>query len=328
MRRMVSCASTLGAGTILGALHWGSAPSAGMAFAAAGVAATAPAWLLAGSVVRRDRELAELRRVAETVQRALLRPVPRRVGDLRADVRYLAADARATVGGDLYDVLDTPYGTRLIIGDVSGKGLAAVARAADVLGAFRELARHEPSLSGVAVRLDALVRARPADDEGFVTALLMGLPSGDGPAEIVYCGHPPPLLLRDGTATFPVSLAPAPPLGLLDLADGWCAAEPLPVRPGDRLLFYTDGVIEARDAAGRDYPLAQRAADLMRRDADTCLGPFLERLEDDLLGHTGGRLDDDAALLLVEVDRLGRLGPVAALPELPELRDHVLGDRQ
>ncbi|HEX2312509.1 MAG TPA: PP2C family protein-serine/threonine phosphatase [Thermomonospora sp.] len=322
MRRVVSCAGTLGAGTILGALHWSSDPYAGMALAVVGVAAAAPAWILARSAARRERELADLRRVADTVQRALLRPVPRRVGGVRAEVRYLAADARATVGGDLYDVLGTPFGTRLIIGDVSGKGLDAVSRAADVLGAFRELARHEPSLSGVAVRLDALVRDRPSIGEDFVTALLVGLPPGGGPAEIVHCGHPPPLLLRDGTATFAAPLVPAPPLGLLDLAGDWCAAEPLPFRPGDRLLFYTDGVNEARDAHGDFYPLERRAAALLRADEDTPPALFLERLERDLLRHTGGTLTDDAALLLVQADGPGP-------PEgLPDLGGHVLGDRQ
>jgi serine phosphatase RsbU (regulator of sigma subunit) len=303
MRRVVSGAAALSAGTILGALHWSAAPHAGAALTAAGFAAVVPAWLLARSTIRRDRELAELRRVAEMVQQALLRPVPPRLGAVRAEVRYLAADAGAKVGGDLYDVLRTPFGTRLIIGDVSGKGLAAVGRAADVLGAFRELARHEPSLSGVAMRLDALVRDdRPDGEEDFVTALLVELPPGEGLAEIVHCGHPPPLLLRDGSAARAAPLTPAPPLGLLDLVGGWCASELLPLRAGDRLLFYTDGVIEARGAGDDYYPLERRAEELARGDAARTPGEFLAGLEEDLLRHTGGRLSDDAALLLVQSD--------------------------
>ncbi|ACY99253.1 MULTISPECIES: PP2C family protein-serine/threonine phosphatase [Thermomonospora] len=309
MRQVAAGAAALGAATALAVLHWGNAP----ALAAAAPAVAVPAWLWSRSVTRRDRELAELRRVAEAVQQALLRPVPKRLGDLRTEVRYLAADAAAEVGGDLYDVLSTPFGTRLIIGDVSGKGLEAVSGAADVLGAFRELARREPSLAAVAMRLDALVRDRLGGAEGFVTALLVGLPKGDRPAEIVHCGHPPPLLLRDGRAACVEPVLQFPPLGLLELAGGWCAGEPLPLRPGDRLLLYTDGVSEARDGEGMCYPLARRVEELARGQEGHCPGRLLTALERDLRRHTGGRPADDAALLLVQLEAVPPVRPHADL---------------
>ena len=77
---------------------------------------------------------------------------------------------------------------------------------------------------------------------------------------MVGCGHPPPLLLRGALAAFIEPYA-APPLGLLDLTDGWRRASMLPVGDGDQLLLYTDGVSEARDEAGRFFPLAQVTAD-------------------------------------------------------------------
>ena len=70
--------------------------------------------------------------------------------------------------------------------------------------------------------------------------------AGGSWAELVCCGHPPPLLLREGSAVFVEPYA-APPLGLLDLADGWCQTIMIPVGDGDQLLLYTNGVSEARE---------------------------------------------------------------------------------
>lgn len=91
-------------------------------------------------VAARERELFHVRTVAEAAQRALLRPPPERIGRLRTAVRYVAAAAEARIGGDLYAVVDTRYGTRILLGDVQGHGLPAVETAADVLGVFREAA--------------------------------------------------------------------------------------------------------------------------------------------------------------------------------------------
>ena len=70
----------------------------------------------------------------------LLRPVPRRAGRVALAVRYLSAAEDSVVGGDFYDVAVTPYGVRLVVGDVKGKGLEAVQLAATVLGSFRQAA--------------------------------------------------------------------------------------------------------------------------------------------------------------------------------------------
>jgi hypothetical protein len=134
----------------------------------------------------------------------------------------------------------------------------------------------------------------------FVTALLVNFPvadSADGGvpaagswAELVCCGHPPPLLLRDGSAAFIEPYA-APPLGLLDLAEGWCRASMIPVGDGDQLLLYTDGVSEARDAAGQFFPLAQVIADTVR---DT--GPDRAPLLDVMVARYPAAAGDDALI--------------------------------
>jgi serine phosphatase RsbU (regulator of sigma subunit) len=201
----------------------------------------------------------------------------------------LAADA----GGDIHDALVTPFGVRLLIGDVMGSGQPASETGARVLAAWRELAVAEASLPGIAVRLHTLI-ARSEHPERFVTALLAGF--GCGGADMVCCGHPPPLLFRGGAASF-VETFPAPPLGMLDLGDGWCKKFTVPFGSGDMLLMYTDGVTEARDSAGSYFPLADRAMEAVAAgamDADLVLDNLLASLR----RHVGDQQSDDILLLL------------------------------
>ncbi|MCQ4079640.1 serine/threonine-protein phosphatase [Streptomyces sp. RB6PN25] len=245
-------------------------------------------------VAARERELAQVRSVAETAQKALLRAVPRRIGPFRIAVRYLAAAAEARIGGDLYEVLPTEHGTRLLLGDVRGKGLAAVEAAVDVLGVFRDAARAEPDLAAVADRLDAALALRGAGEE-FVTAVLATLPDDGDSAVVVNCGHPPPMLLHAGSAAEVEPPSFAPPLALLAMVGGGYTARPVPLTRGDLLLFYTDGLSEARDAESRFYPLAERLTGMPQDDPDA----LLDRLVEDVRHYVHGGLDDDAALVAV-----------------------------
>jgi serine phosphatase RsbU (regulator of sigma subunit) len=233
-------------------------------------------------------------------------PASTHVGRLHIDSRHLPAAKGG--GGDIHDAMATPFGIRLLIGDVMGTGLVANRVGLAVLNAWRELACTEPRLTDIAVRLHTLI-ARSDAPERFVTALLVNFPvatdSAGSWAELVCCGHPPALLLRDGTATF-IEPHVAPPLGLLDMdgqlaggqmAGGPCQVSMLPVGPGDQLLLYTDGISDARDAAGRFFPLAERTAQHATQHA---AGPaLLDALVAGLAAHVGDRVSDDTLLLLV-----------------------------
>ncbi|MFD7296442.1 PP2C family protein-serine/threonine phosphatase [Streptomyces sp. NPDC059897] len=262
------------------------------------------------------KALDSLRAVTWTLREGILRPLPDRVGGLRTEVRYLAAEPGAQVGGDIYDVISTPYGVRVLIGDVMGSGMPAVATAVDALGAFRELVRCEARLTMVAQRMDASLAGRP-DSEDFVTALLLGLRPDDGQAELICCGHPPPLLIRNGRATFVDALPPSPPLGLFGLQDEWCRAGPISLAAGDRLLLYTDGVTEARDGSGVFYSLAERTVALYDEDP----GVFLDRIAADVTRHTQGRTKDDAALLLLDYGDIRARDGQLRLPAPEFIRD-------
>jgi serine phosphatase RsbU (regulator of sigma subunit) len=294
------------------------------AVSAVGAGLSRPGTQKLASVTPEAEKLANVTSVAEVAQRALLRPLPRRVGPLELGVVYLAAAAEARVGGDLYEVARTQFGIRLIVGDARGKGLDAVEIAADVLGVFREVAHEVYTLAEVARRLDASL-ARRLDPgqahssgchEEFVTAVLAEIDPCAGSLTIYNCGHPPPILLspgmdgrkrrgsRNGQVAPPVTTvdvySPAPPLRLLSLGDCSGAGRTLPFRPGDALLLYTDGVTEARNPRRGCYPLLGRLTELAGTSADGIRPDLLDRLRDDLLRHVGAPLADDAALVLIK----------------------------
>jgi serine phosphatase RsbU (regulator of sigma subunit) len=293
------------------------------AVSAAGAGLSRPGTQKPADVTPEAEKLANVTSVAEVAQRALLRPLPRRVGPLELGVVYLAAAAEARVGGDLYEVARTQFGIRLIVGDARGKGLDAVEIAADVLGVFREVAHEVYTLAEVARRLDASL-ARGLDPgqahgsgshEEFVTAVLAEIDPCAGSLTIYNCGHPPPILLspgmgsrkrhasRNGQVAPPVTTvdvhSPAPPLRLLPLGDCSGAGRTLPLRPGDALLLYTDGVTEARNPRRGCYPLLGRLTELAATSAGGIRPDLLDRLRDDLLRHVGAPLADDAALVLI-----------------------------
>ncbi|MGW1259725.1 PP2C family protein-serine/threonine phosphatase [Streptomyces sp. NPDC002513] len=272
-------------------------------------AAAVPAVLINVLVRRNDARLASARRIAEAAQRAVLPEPPARIGGLQIAARYEAAQADASIGGDLYAVQDSPHGVRLVVGDVRGKGMGAVAAVAVVLGAFREAAEQEPTLEAVAQRLERALsregirRDDPDAHEEFTTAVLAEIPhedaevpDGKGVVRIVSRGHPAPLLLLpDGTLRELEAREPALPLGMGDLALRPDRAEEWDFPPGSTLLFFTDGVSEARNARGEFY-------DPVRRLAGRVLptpGAVLAAVTEDVARHTGGQATDDMALLAV-----------------------------
>ncbi|MFV0135040.1 PP2C family protein-serine/threonine phosphatase [Streptomyces sp. HMX87] len=267
------------------------------------IATVAVLAVLVNAFVRRTGErLASAREIAEAAQRAVLPEPAERIGGFEIAARYEAAQADAFIGGDLYAVQDSPHGVRLIVGDVRGKGMGAVAAVAVVIGAFREAAEQEATLEAVAQRLErALARegARRAGldaYEGFTTAVLAELPHGDGVVRLVNRGHPPPLLLHaDGTLRALTACHTALPLGMGELG-GWPdRAEETGFPGGATLLLHTDGLSEARDARGAFYdPRARLAGRVFRRP-----GELLDALADDVHRHTGGGTTDDMALLAV-----------------------------
>ncbi|MFF0743279.1 PP2C family protein-serine/threonine phosphatase [Streptomyces sp. NPDC004111] len=256
---------------------------------------------------RRDAQLVGINAVAEAAQLAVLPPLAERVGTVRCAGLYRAALRGALVSGDLYDVRAGPWGVRAVVADVKGHDLSALSTVSALLGAFREAALDDADLAAVALRMDRRLTVDSAAVEHaelFATAVLLEFPPGERVVRVVCCGHPPPLLLRGGQAA-EIRLDHAPPLGLGLAELGAPAVASVPLRPGDRLLAHTDGVTEARDAAGDFYPLARRLPGLAAEAAEP--GELTEAVLADLVSFTGGggrwrgeRTGDDVALLLLQ----------------------------
>ena len=248
--------------------------------------------LLAGVRVRREVKLQQMTAIAEAAQRALLRAMPHSIHSLGFAARYLSATHDALVGGDLYEVVETDSGVRVILGDVRGKGMDAVQMAATVLAAFRRVAVTAPSLSAAARHLDDVVKS-VAGDEDFVTVVLAEFHE-DFTGTLVNCGHPPPLLVNATDSGRLVDAGvTAPPLGL--------GPSPVPVTfklpDRARLLFYTDGLVETRNVEGAFFSLDDRAAAALHAATP---GDALDGLLTLLDIHAGHHINDDVALLLVE----------------------------
>ncbi|MFI9825061.1 PP2C family protein-serine/threonine phosphatase [Streptomyces sp. NPDC052013] len=266
------------------------------------------AGLLTSSAVqaRRRSELEQVRRIAMAAQEVVLRPVPARLGPVRAASLSLAAGTEAQIGGDLYEAVGTRYGVRMIVGDVRGKGLTAMRAVGVALGAFRETAHYEDEPTEVMNHCSAALQREVAVPgaysqtirlEGFVTAVLAEIP--DEPVvHVVNRGHPVPLVLHRGRVHALVPALSCPPLCLEELVtDLPRKAESYPFAVGDRLLLYTDGVTEARNRDNEFFALA-KTMEAVR--ADTTPQEFLEELHQALVRHTGGHLTDDVAMILVD----------------------------
>jgi hypothetical protein len=257
---------------------------------AAVCAVSVMAVVVAGMRCRREERLARMTAIAQATQLALLPPLPAEMRGITIAARYRSATREASVGGDLYEVIPTGHGIRVIIGDVCGNGLDAVQLAGHVLSGFRRSAVAMPTLEQVASEVGRVIGPQ-LGEEDFVTALLAQLvPSGE--LTLVNCGHHPPLLCHGGDLRPLADGEPALPLGLEDDYTAFTATWV----PGDRLLLYTDGLVESRDARGHFLSQDAIAAALRVPGGDQALDTLIRTIHQ----HTGGHAHDDIALLLLE----------------------------
>ncbi|MBB2913815.1 hypothetical protein FHS43_005124 [Streptosporangium becharense] len=202
------------------------------------------------------------------------------------------------VGGDAFDYAVAGDTLHLSIFDAMGHDTAAGLTATIAMGACRNSRRQGAGLLARSEVIDAAIAEQFGGDR-FATGVLADLDTRTGLLSWVNRGHHPPLVLRGGRLVAMLEAPADPPMGF-----GMGAfTEPshYQLEPGDRLLFYTDGIIEAKNPAGQEFGLERFVDFVVRREADGVPPPeTLRRLIQTLLEHQQDHLDDDATVLLVE----------------------------
>jgi HAMP domain-containing protein len=201
----------------------------------------------------------------------------------------------ARIGGDYYDFLQTADGrTAIAIGDVSGHGLPTALLVAMAKAALATLLESGEEGIPLFAKMNALLH-RSTDARNYMT-LAVAVIGSDSTAVLTNAGHPPPYVIR-GDEVRPVAL-PAFPLGIWPNAT--FASQELPFGAGDRLVFYTDGIIEACDARDDAFGF-ERFEEVLKRHATEPIEELQNAVLDALAAHARpGEPEDDRTLVLVE----------------------------
>jgi serine phosphatase RsbU (regulator of sigma subunit) len=200
------------------------------------------------------------------------------------------------VGGDSFDYAADGDIARFAVFDAMGHGLDASLLATVAVVAYRNSRRQGLNLPDTVKFIDAAVASTFGPDR-FVTSVIAELDLRSGRLWWHNAGHPAPLLLRGGRVVKALETEPGLPLGLGgDVEPVWQQLE-----PGDRVLFFTDGVVEARSAAGEFFG-ERRLVDFVGREESgrQPVPETMRRLMHAILEHQGGELQDDATTMLIE----------------------------
>jgi len=241
--------------------------------------------------------------IAEHLQRALLN-IPSAIGPFKVGHLYRSATEAARVGGDFYDVFEVGEGgVAILIGDVTGHGIEAARVATlvkDVVFAFAHLSPRPAEVLGHTNQL--LVEK---DLPGFVTVFLGIMEKGTCRLTYSSAGHPD-VLLKRASGEVERLQSRSHPLGVFAGSE-WKAFE-AELGVDDRLVLYTDGVIEAR--RNGDFFGEQRLETLIR-EAQVSVEHLPDRVLDEVLAFSGGALKDDVAVLVLSLtDGAGGCRPV------------------
>ena len=236
--------------------------------------------------------------IARTLQRSLLPSLPEMPG-IEVGVEYLPIGEENEAGGDFYDLFRTSEDAWLaVIGDVCGKGAAAAAVTALTRYTIRAVAMREDEPSAVLVALNEAMLWQ-VDDGQFCTVACARLEPVDGGCELGVArgGHPAPLVVRaDGSVE--VLAPPGRALGIFP--DPGLEVQKVGLRPGDAVVFYTDGIVEARGPDGSFFG-EERLLALLRLCAGLSAPAIAQRLRDVTLEYGEGNARDDLAVLVLRV---------------------------
>ncbi|MFD0684533.1 PP2C family protein-serine/threonine phosphatase [Actinomadura fibrosa] len=203
------------------------------------------------------------------------------------------------IGGDAFDYALADDTVHLAVFDAMGHDVAAGLAANLAMASCRNQRRQNTPLDEISVGIEATLLAEFGENTRFVTGVLADLDVGTGALTWVNRGHHPPVIVRNGRWTATLRCPPAHPMGLdLGVPVTLCHEQ---LEPGDWLLLYTDGMIEARDGHGGEFGLQRFVDFVIRHIADGYPVPeTLRRLVRTLLDHHVETLRDDATVLLLQ----------------------------
>ena len=201
------------------------------------------------------------------------------------------------VAGDGFDHSINGDRVDVALFDGMGHGIGSTLLTTLAMGAYRHQRRERRDLASTHATIDDAIALQFGSD-AFVTGVLVRLDTASGALELTNAGHPSPLLLRDRRVVGELSTEATVPFGV-----GGGVGSPLvrtALQPGDTVVLYTDGVVEARRPDGDEFGV-DRLADLLEREASSERAPeeVLRRLVRAVLDHQGGPLRDDATLVLL-----------------------------
>jgi serine phosphatase RsbU (regulator of sigma subunit) len=201
------------------------------------------------------------------------------------------------VAGDAFDYSLNGDTAHLAVIDPVGHDLTASVLAAVTLGSYRHSRRAGLDLGATHAAMDQAIAAQ-FGGERFVTGQLAQLDCATGRLQWVNAGHPLPLLVRRAKVVDTLACHPAPPLGL---GFGEAEVATAALEPADRVLFYTDGVVEGRNLAGEPFGEARLADILVRQTlAGQPAAETMRRLAHAILAHQGAKPRDDATMVFLE----------------------------
>jgi PAS domain S-box-containing protein len=245
--------------------------------------------------IERGRSYERERVVAERLQHALLPDAVPTISGLDIAVRYRASGAGVQIGGDWYDVVESPDGVWISVGDVVGRGVEAAAFMGRARAMLRALVVDESRPERALSRLDAAVAVMP--DDPFVTAVLAHLRPDAGTLALALAGHPPIAVVEPGGEVV-FAGRPQPPIGTY--GDHQYRGEQRQLTPGSLLVFFTDGLVERRTET-IDDGFGRLAAALEGWSGEG----EVEAVADTLLDRLHAReARDDLALVVVRIPPL------------------------
>ena len=202
-----------------------------------------------------------------------------------------------SIGGDSFDYAVNPRQLDMAIIDAIGHGLSAVLMASATINSLRNARRERLPLEQAYRQADRRV-AEQFGRSFFVTGQIASLDTNNGQLSWLNAGHVLPLLVRNGSFVGELACRPSMPLGLggpiVEVA-----VEQL--QSGDRVLFYTDGVIESRSPDGTPFGVDRLADFLVRATLDrVSAAETVRRLSASIIAHVGAGLRDDATMLVVD----------------------------